>query len=249
VPVMPVDPDAELGTGIAGQVLVGPEYRLFRFIDLDVKPGRTYRYRVKLLCWNPNLNVPSRHLVDASLATKPILESSESAPTSPVTVSDGARLLVRPLAKQELKKMKPGMVGVQILGEKPNAGLLALRVLIMEPGGLANVEPQQNRRGESRSLGEAIATDRLLLDVRGRQEDRTETRTGKPSSPPEPLEMIFLRPDGGFDVATSADSQLDIERYRSTLPSEQVNAAAGDRAGQQPSGDESPFGTPFTPKN
>ena len=249
VPGMPADPDAEMGSGIAGQVLVGPEYRLFRFIDLDVKPGRTYRYRVKLLCWNPNLNVPSRHLVDASLAAKPILESSESAPTSPVMVSDGARLLVRPLAKQDLKKMKPGMVGVQILGEKPNAGLLALRVLIMEPGGLANVEPQQNRRGELRSLGEAIATDRLLLDVRGRQEDRTETRTGKPSSPPEPLEMIFLRPDGGFDVATSADSQLDIERYRSTLPSEQVNAAAGDRAGQQPSGDESPFNAPSTPKN
>ena len=146
--------------------------------------------------------------------------------------------------------MKPGMVGVQILGEKPNAGLLSLRVLIMEPGGLANVEPQQNRRGESRSVGDTITTDRLLLDVRGRIEDRTETRLGgKITPPPEPLEMIFLRPDGGFDVATSADSQLDIERYRSTLPTEQVNAAAGDRAGQQSGGDESPFGTPSTPKN
>jgi hypothetical protein len=249
VPSMPFDPDADTGTGIAGPVMLGPEYRLFRFIDLDVKPGHTYRYRVKVVCWNPNLNVPSRHLVDASLGTKPILESPESTPTSPVRVSDGARLLVRPLAKQELKKMKPGMVGVQILGEKPNAGLLALRVLIMEPGGLANVDSQQNRRGEVRSLGEAITTDRLLLDVRGRVEDRTETRAGKPTPPPEPLEMIFLRPDGGFDVATSADSQLDIERYRSTLPSEQVNAAAGDRAGQQPSSDESPFGSPSPPRN
>jgi hypothetical protein len=224
--------------------MLGPEYRLFRFIDLDVKPGRTYRYRVKIVCWNPNLNVPSRHLVDASLATKPILESPESAATSPVVVPDGARLLVQPITKQLMKKIKPGMVAVQILGEKPNAGSLALRVLIMEPGGLANVEPLQNRRGEVRSLGDAIATNRMLLDVRGRLDDRTETRAGKPTPPPEPLEMIFLRPDGTFDVASSADSQLDIDRYRSTLPNEQGDAAAADRAGQQPAGGESPFDTP-----
>jgi hypothetical protein len=73
----------------------------------------------------------------------------------------------------------------------------------------------------------------MLLDVRGRLDDRTETRAGKPTPPPEPLEMIFLRPDGTFDVASSADSQLDIDRYRSTLPNEQGDAAAADRAGQQ----------------
>lgn len=244
VPVIPVDPEFGADFGLAGPVMLGPEYRLFRFIDLDVKPGRTYRYRVKIVCWNPNLNVPSRHLVDASLATKPILESPESAATSPIVVPDGARLLVQPITKQLMKKIKPGMVAVQILGEKPNAGSLALRVLIMEPGGLANVEPLQNRRGEVRSLGDAIVTNRMLLDVRGRLDDRTETRAGKPTPPPEPLEMIFLRPDGTFDVASSADSQLDIDRYRSTLPNEQGDAAAADRAGQQPAGGESPFDTP-----
>jgi hypothetical protein len=53
--------------------------------------------------------------------------------------------------------------------------------------------------------------------------------------------MIFLRPDGIIDVVSSPDSQLDFERYRATLPTDQANAAAGDRAGQQRPGGESPF--------
>jgi len=241
VPVMPVDEDSGMAPGMAGSVMLGPEYRLFRFIDLDVKPGRTYRYRVKVVCWNPNLNVPGRHLVEASLATKPILESPESNPTAPVVVSDGARLLVQPVPKQILKRIKPGMFAVLPLGEKPNAGSLALRVLIMEPGGLANVDSQQKKTGELRSLGDSITTNRVLLDVRGPREDRTETRGGKATPPPEPLEMIFLRPDGIIEVVSSPESQLDFERYRATLQTDQANAATGDRAGQQRPGGESPF--------
>ena len=244
VPVMTNDPELGAESGMAGQVIQGPEYRLFRFIDLDVKPGQTYRYRVKSVCWNPNLNVPSRHLVDPTIAAQATLESPESAPTSPVVVTDGARLLVQPLPKQAMKRLKPGLVAVQILGEKPNAGSLALRALLMEPGGLANVDPLQNKRGEPRSQGDAITTNRVLLDVRGRLEDRTETRTTKPTSPPEPVEMIFLRPDGTCDVVSAAESQLDIERYRATLPSDQANAAAGDRAGQPPADGDSTFDTP-----
>jgi len=206
---------------------------------------------VKVVCWNPNLNVPARHLVDASLATKSILESPESDPTAPVVVPDGARLLVTPVGKQFMKKIKPGMVAVPILGEKPNAGSLALRVLIMEPGGLANVDSQPKKTADARSQGDPITTNRVLLDVRGRQEDRTESRGGsaKPTPPPEPLEMIFLRPDGIVDFASSADSQLDFDRYSSTLPTDQANTATGDRAGQQPAGGESPFDNQAAPRN
>jgi hypothetical protein len=95
-------------------------------------------------------------------------------------------------------------------------------------------------------LADAIITDRVLLDVRGKLEDRAETRTAKPTPPPEPLEMIFLRPDGTFEVASSADSQKDIERYQFTLSTDDAGAAAG--PGQQPPAGESPFGNPFAPK-
>jgi len=230
--------------GPDGQVAKGPEYRLFRFIDLAVMPGRTYRYRVKTVCWNPNLNVPGRHLVDVAIAKQTTLESPDSNATTPVVVPDGARLLVQPMKKQDLKRLKGGMVFALVLGEKQNSGTFALRSLLMEVGGIANVDPSQNKRGDPRSRGDAIVTDRVLLDIRGRLEDRGETRTGKPTPPPEPLEMIFLRPDGTFEVASSADSQQDIDRYQFTLPADD----AGGGPGQQPVPGDSPFGNPFAPK-
>lgn len=233
--------------GPDGQVAKGPEYRLFRFIDLAVMPGRTYRYRVKTVCWNPNLNVPSRHLVDAAIAKQTTLESPDSNATTPVVVPDGARLLVQPMKKQDLKRLKGGMVSALILGEKPNSGTFALRSLLMEVGGIANVDPTQNKRGDPRSRGDAITTDRVLLDIRGKLEDRAETRTGKPTPPPEPLEMIFLRPDGTFEVASSAESQQDIDRYQLTMPADDAGAAPGG-IGQPPVPGDSPFGNPFAPK-
>ena len=233
--------------GPDGQVAKGPEYRLFRFIDLAVMPGRTYRYRVKTVCWNPNLNVPGRHLVDVAIAKQTTLESPDSNATTPVVVPDSARLLVQPMKKQDLKRLKGGMVFALVLGEKQNSGTFALRSLLMEVGGIANVDPAQNKRGDPRSRGDAIVTDRVLLDIRGRLEDRAETRTGKPTPPPEPLEMIFLRPDGTFEVASSADSQQDIDRYQSTLPADDAGGGPGG-PGQQPVPGDSPFGNPFAPK-
>jgi hypothetical protein len=248
MPGMPMSPDGvSMMPGADGQMAKGPEYRLFRFIDLAVVPGRTYRYRVKTVCWNPNLNVPSRHLVDAAIAKETTLESPASNATAPIVVPDGSRMLVQPMKKQDLKRLKPGMVFTMILGEKPSADSFALRSLVMEVGGIANVDPAQNKRGDARSRGDAIATDRVLLDVRGKLEDRAETRTGKPTPPPEPLEMIFLRPDGTFEVASSADSQPDLDRYQFTLPSDDAGIAPG-VPGQPPGTGDSPFGNPFAPK-
>ena len=224
------------------------EYRLFRFVDFAVLPGRTYRYRVRAVCWNPNLNVPSRHLVDASIAKQSTIESPDSNATAPVAVPDSTRMLVQPMKKEYLKKMKAGVVPAMILGEKPNAGAFSLRALLMEVGGLANVDPSLNKRGDPRSRGDAIVTDRVLLDVRGRLEDRAESRAGKPTPRPEPIELIFLRPDGTFEVASSADSQQDIDRYYSTLPADDAGAAPAPGAGQPPAGVDSPFGNPFAPK-
>jgi hypothetical protein len=232
--------------GMETQVAKSVEYSLFRFVDFTVLPGRTYRYRVRAACWNPNLNVPSRHLVDASIAKQNTIESPDSNATTPVAVPDSTRMLVQPVKKEYLKKLKAGVVPAMILGEKLNAGAFALRALMMEVGGLANVDPLLNKRGDPRSRGDAIVTDRVLLDVRGRLEDRAEIRSGKPTPPPEPLELIFLRPDGTFEVASSADSQQDIDRYSPTLPADDAGAAPG--TGQPPAGVDSPFGNPFAPK-
>ncbi|MFM9194444.1 MAG: hypothetical protein ACKOWG_01630 [Planctomycetia bacterium] len=156
-------------------------------------------------------------------------------------------MLVQPTKKQDLKRLKPGTVAAMILGGT-KAGPFGLRAMLMEIGGLANVDPQLNKRGDPRSRGEAIVTDRVLLDMRGRLEDRGETRTGKPTPPPEPLEMIFLRPDGTFEAASLAESQPVIDRYLPSMQFDDAAGPAGDRPAQPPAGVDSPFGNPFAPK-
>jgi hypothetical protein len=60
--------------------------------------------------------------------------------------------------------------------------------------------------------------------------------------------MIFLRPDGTYEVASSADSQADVDRYLPTLQAGEGATPAGDRPVQPPAAGDSPFGNPFAPK-
>jgi hypothetical protein len=40
----------------------------------------------------------------------------------------------------------------------------------------------------------------------------------KNALPPEPLELILMREDGGFDLVTAAESEGVVTRYAPTLP-------------------------------
>ncbi|MBN1591383.1 MAG: hypothetical protein JW888_17860, partial [Pirellulales bacterium] len=51
-----------MNMGVGGQQSLAP-YRLFRFFDFNVEPGRRYRYRVQIWVKNPNFDVPARYLV------------------------------------------------------------------------------------------------------------------------------------------------------------------------------------------
>ncbi|MEI6238997.1 MAG: hypothetical protein WCR51_01275 [Planctomycetia bacterium] len=227
-----------------GRPIVGIDYRLFRFVDTTVEPGKTYRYRVRLSLWNPNRDLEGRYLTDAALAKDVKLPSAPSNVTEPVTVPGTEALLVRTVRKAESKRFKPGSVEVLVLDKGTDTGNYALRSLVTEPGGLVNVDKRLNKPGDLRTRGEDAFTDAVLVDVRGRQDDRAETRSGKGSPPPEPLDMLFLRPDGTFTVASAADSQPKVDRYIGTLPI--ADDPRGGKDKQPPGANpENPFGSPF----
>lgn len=227
-----------------GQPIVGLDYRLFRFVDTTVEPGKTYRYRVRLSLWNPNRDLEPRYLTDAAFAKDVKLASAPSNVTEPVTVPGTGALLVRTVRKAESKRFKPGSVEVLVLDKGSDTGNYALRSLVTEPGGLVNVDKRLNKPGDVRTRGEDAFTNAVLVDLRGRQDDRAETRSGKGSPPPEPLDMLFLRPDGTFTVASAADSQPKVDRYIGTLPIMEDPKGGKDK---QPPGatPENPFGSPF----
>jgi hypothetical protein len=196
---------------------IGPvENRLFRFIDTAVEPGQTYRYRVKFALRNPNVDLAARHLADEQDAKNPLLISEFSNETPPIRVPDPVVLLARTFDKDTKRKLfvKGDAVEVMILAPSEQTGNFALRSVLTDVGGLANVAPELNRPGDIRFFGEAVATDRLLVDTLGSQDDRATARSGEPA---EPLEMLFRRPDGSFEVVAAAAGERQISRYGTTL--------------------------------
>ena len=204
-PMMGLNPDMQLS-----------EMRLFRFVDTEVKPGETYEYRVRFALRNPNVGLAPRYLSDPAAARGEFLLSGYSQPTPPVRVPEPTMLAARTIPKDVARKMKlrGDAVEVMVLGPSEESGNLALRSVVTEPGGLANVDMELNSPGNTRFYGERVTTDRVLLDVHGPQDDRADLRT---RTPPPPLEMLFLRSDGSFEFVSAADMEPQVEQYASTL--------------------------------
>jgi hypothetical protein len=222
-----------------------PDHRLFRFVDTDVKSGQTYRYRVRLSVWNPNFKLPAQHLAEASLAKDPLLASAASNTTASVTVPGSTTILARAERKAETKRLKSGLVEILVLGENPLTGDYSLRSLITEVGGMVNVDKRLNRPVETRTRGVDIVTNRIFIDMRGRQEDRDDGRAAKTGPRPEPIEMLLLCEDGSFEVVTTADSQTVIDRYVGSLPLAEEAKSSRDRKAEPAtdSNEPNPFGT------
>lgn len=235
VETAPEPSGAEAGTNIFGEEQAAPpgggpqqpvaagepaatdvEFAMFRFIDTSVAPGKTYRYRVKHELWNPNYKVPTQHLDNAALAETVKLPSPQSNETTAVGAPNSTTTLLAMLRKEQMKKFKPGFFELLVLGPSEETGDYALRGLITEVGGLVNVDGKLNKPGDRRTRGEEIATDRVVVDVRGRQEDRADGV--KTNRPPEPFEVICLRPDGSFEFASAADSEDLVAEHQGTLP-------------------------------
>lgn len=71
------------GGAMTGQQM--PDHVLFRFIDTTVQPGKSYRYRVRLVLANPNYRVQARYL-DPSAKTEPKVSTAWSEPSATASV-------------------------------------------------------------------------------------------------------------------------------------------------------------------
>lgn len=207
-----------------------PPQRMFRFLDTGVESGKVYRYRVRLKVWNPNWRLDPQWLADPALAGPQVLASADSGPSPAVRIPAKLSMLVEPLAADDVKRLKlrPGLFEVLVLDESRATGSYSLRSVLTEMGGVANVEDTAakagDRGGEQRSRGEPVVTGRVLIDMFGAQVDPADMpgqRGTKPEAarggPREPLEMMFVRPDGGVELASAADAEPLVRRYRETL--------------------------------
>ncbi|NBW87020.1 MAG: hypothetical protein EBR23_09385, partial [Planctomycetia bacterium] len=198
------------------------EYRMFRFVDMNVKPGQRYRYRVKFALRNPSFDLDVEHMADMAATKEPLLISKESNATEAVLVPDPTAVLMRLLTKADGGPKKPRFE-ILVMAADRASGNYSVRSLVTDVGGQANVDARLNKPGDFRARGDDITTDRIVIDMRGQQEERAEAKPGaKPASrrqePLEPLEVLLLRPDGTYEFTSAADSAQRVERYIGTLP-------------------------------
>jgi hypothetical protein len=70
-----------------------PAYKLFRFFDFNVEPGKQYVYRVRLALRNPNSGVKKSLLKRAELAKETFLKTKWSNASPPISVPRDTRVL------------------------------------------------------------------------------------------------------------------------------------------------------------
>lgn len=237
----------EMGEG--GQMFAQPkpvEYRLFRFIDTDVVPGKTYRYRVRVSLWNPNIKLHPQYLASEDVATPNKLASEPSQPSPAVQVPQQNVLLARTLDRTEARKVR-GVVETLVLGPHPETGNFSLRSIGLDRGGMANVAETEGNVRDRGTEGEPITTDSMLVDVIGTQEKPDERRRDDESRVPEPLDLLFMRPDGTLEIVSAADAERQATKYAPTLGGDQQNARDQGRGqpgfGPRGGGGSSPFGS------
>lgn len=205
------------GGGAGGLADGGSEFRLFRFLDRTVKPGTSYRYRVRFALLNPNYGMDPRYLESAASTKDEFLVSAMSNDSPAVTVPDPAFVVIRTLGKDDAKalKLRKDTVELLVLGPKEGTGNYRFSRVITEPGGGVTADPSLNSKAETRVRGDNLAeTGRTLVDIRGRLQDDDPAKSG----PREMVEALLLRRDGTLEVVSYADSEPMFDRYRHTLP-------------------------------
>lgn len=151
-----------LGAAAEGHLL------LFRFFDFEVNPGEAYRYRVKVVLYNPNFEAPLETVVDASVTESEELETDWSVPSAPTAVAFDTDVFLttvdqrgsRNSARMSLVQWDPAL-GTYLQGD-----------MFVEPGqfvsGLVDkveVIDLSEQVKEERKIN--IASPDLLLDIDG----------------------------------------------------------------------------------
>ncbi len=189
------------------------EYRLFRFFDFDVEPGKSYRYRVKLAVKNPNHNLPDKYLKVVDSKKDEVRETPWSQPSPSATVPFGNFMTVATV--QPARGNKDATIKVRLTTIDPDSGLPAVMEEDVTRGTVLNfvksVEVKMPDGKESMTRDNVkFETNAVVLDIRGGQplstKDKNLTAVG---------EALIINADGKL-VAHNELDDLDLNESNPT---------------------------------
>ncbi len=224
------------GTGNAAEEQKDLGFRLFRFFDFNVEPGKRYMYRVCLALRNPNYRVKASVLKKAELADKPFLPSAWSEPSPIISVPRDTHVLVNSVKAPPRPNAEPtGQVTVVKWLER--SGLEVSHEFPVTRGQVANfLEVSVHEAGSPVNF----VSDTTAIDLRGGEHlgRKTSTLTA-------PGELLLMDSDGSLVVHNECDDsaacrQLNEGRKEAAAPSHEPRA--GPKAGVAPAAGGHGFG-------
>ncbi len=202
-------------TRSAAQAKPSP-YRLFRFFDFDVQPGKQYVYRVCLAVANPNYDRKVSDLKAPELANDWYLKTKWSEPTSAVHVPLDTRLFVVSVKPARSNNEPSGQVLAAAWVHA--TGLELCKKFLVTRGQMANFG-NENVDGTTVDF----ASDATIVDMRGGE------RLPGPRADAQFAcgQMLILDPDGNLRVRDELDDAAQCQQLASEQPSEPSRARPG----------------------
>jgi hypothetical protein len=179
-------------------------FRLFRFFDFKVEPGKQYIYRVQLALANPNYGMKAAVLKKAELAQKQFLKTGWSEPSPIISVPRDTRVLVN--------AVKPPPRA----NAEPTATITVLKWLIRSGIKVSHEFPQVTR-GQLANFGDIAVheaggpvnffSDATVVDVRGGDHLGKKTSTLTTAG-----EILLMDADGSLSVRNEVDDSAACRR-------------------------------------
>jgi len=226
----------------------GPDLLLFRFFDFTVKPGKRYRYRVRLALRNPNFEIPAQYLERSELAEGSFRLTPWSELSQSVLVPRDDGLLVggakAPSGRNEGK--------LEVIFEHfvEDQGTIARHQGELIRGQTANVSFKEvpvstPDRNDATTLPEvSFDTGYTLVDLAGGDGLPQQRRLKRPA------ESLFLGPDGRLELRTAKQDRPRYDEALEAIESVKVKKSEESSPGRADKND--PFGhnsSPFDNKN
>ncbi|HEY4312797.1 MAG TPA: hypothetical protein VGN12_25325 [Pirellulales bacterium] len=185
--------------------------KLFRVFDFSVVPGKTYRYRVRLVLDNPNYGVGAQYLANAAFAKGLTRQAPWSEPSAEVNIPRGFSMLAGGIKPS--RNVNDGKLEVVLRMWDQKEAVDASRLVELVRGQVANFAAEEvpidrgNGSPEPRLI--PFNTDMLVVDMTGGD---SLAIPGGPRAR-APSQVLVLEPNGKLTVRSEL---ADAETYEPT---------------------------------
>ena len=186
---------------------------MVRSLDFTVDPDTTYRFRLRVVVFNPNYN---RDDVSPGVNTKSLeLKGPWSEPTEPVTMPDDVTTYAMGKAPAEAGSKRTDQVQFQVARWTPEDGVTVVRNFTAGPGEVIG-EPKSASIPVSDGSGAKnkpvdFNSHRVVIDTAGGP--RPIAQVGATGAPLDvPAVTLLLKSDGSVVVRSQVDDYPDTVR-------------------------------------